>query len=204
MNITQLQKVMPHAQMAWALALLEEMPRWNIDVPAREAAFIGTVAVESLGLTRFEENLNYTDEKALNALFRKHWDGLDMDDAWGYLRQPERIANRVYASRMGNGAESSGDGWLYRGRGPIQRTGRAAYIEDSKALGYDLMTDPDALARVPKIGCASSCRFFMVTGCNELADAADIKGIRHKVNGGDNGLQEVIHATAVALKAMAA
>lgn len=203
MNSSQLLKVMPHAPMAWVLGMAEEMPRWNIDRPARIAPFVATVKVESVDMTRMDEHLHYRDEARVRAMFKRHFIDITDDDVRGYMESPEMFASRIYANRMGNGPEETGDGWNFRGRGPIQRTGKEAYAEDSKALGYDLIAHPDALFKIPAIGCASACRFWMLRGCNELADKGDIRGLRRKVNGGDFGLQEVIHASADALKVMA-
>jgi putative chitinase len=202
-NASQLGVVMPHAPMAWLIALAYEMPLWNIDTPAREAAFVGTVKVESLDLTHMEENLHYKNEARVRAMFKRHFIEISDDDVRGYMESPEMFASRIYANRMGNGPEATGDGWRFRGRGPIERTGRDAYKEDGIALNCDLLTYPESLAKVPKLGCASACRFFMMRGCNELADRGDIRGVRHKVNGGEFGLEEVIHATSDALRVMA-
>jgi putative chitinase len=110
----------------------------------------------------------------------------------------------AYASRLGNGDELSGDGWRYRGRGPIQLTGKANYKEYGAAITADLLGNPDTVARVPKIGCAVACRFWMVNGCNSLADFGDIEGITKKVNGGEHGLQDRIRLTAETLRVLAA
>jgi putative chitinase len=199
-NSSQLLVVMPKAPMAWLIALAEEMPRWNIDTPAREAAFVGQVAHESAGLTKLEEGLDYSAGRIL-AVWPQRF--ADLNEATRYAHHPVALASKVYAGRMGNGDEKSGEGYMYRGRGPIQLTGKDAYREYGTALNADLVSDPDALIRVPRLGCAAACRFFLVKGCNELADAGDIAAITRKVNGGDNGLDDRIHLTAAALKVMA-
>jgi putative chitinase len=203
-TLSQAQAIFPRAAAAWLLALIEEMPRWDIVGPDRVSAFLGQIGHESNGLTVLDEKLHYTDAERVRAIFGRHFDALDVDDAWGYLQQPERFANRVYAGRMGNGDEASGDGYRYRGRGPIMRTGRAAYQEDADALACDIITDPDLVARTPAVGCAVACRFFLVNRCNELADRGDIEGVSRKVNGGHIGLKERIHLTADALRVLAA
>jgi putative chitinase len=200
MNVTQLALLMPRAPSSWLIALATEMPRWNIDTPARESAFIGQIAHESAGMTKLEENLNYSAE----ALMRVWPKRFNAERAQLCERNPERIANVAYASRLGNGDEISGDGWRYRGRGPIQLTGKANYKEYGAAILADLLGDPDAVARVPKIGCAVACRFWMVNGCNDLADEGDIGAITKKVNGGDHGLQDRIRLTAEAVRVLAA
>lgn len=191
---------MPHAPMAWLIALAEEMPRWNIDTPAREAAFVGQVAHESAGLTKLEEGLSYSAER-LVAVWPHRFP--DAEVAASYARNPRALANKVYAERMGNGDEASGDGYKYRGRGPIQLTGKDSYREYGNALGADLVSDPDGLIRVPRLGCAAACRFFLMKGCNELADAGDITAITRRVNGGVEGLDDRIHLTAAAVKVLA-
>lgn len=206
MNVTlsQMQAIFPAAPVSWLLAMISEMPRWDIVGPDRVSAFLGQIGHESRGLTALDEQLYYTDEKRVRAILGRHFDPLDIDDAWGYLRQPERFANRVYANRMGNGDEASGDGYRFRGRGPIMRTGRDAYREDRGALGHDLITDPDAMSRTPAIGCAAACRYWLVNHCNELSDRGDIDGITRKVNGGHIGLKERVELTADALRVLAA
>ena len=191
---------MPRAEPAWLIALASEMPRWNIDNPARESAFIGQIAHESAGLTRLEENLNYSAER-LVAVWPKRF---TPETAQLCARNPQRIANAVYANRLGNGDELSGDGWRYRGRGPIQLTGKSNYEEYGIALVTDLLGNPDSVARVPKVGCAVACRFFMVNGCNDLADEGDIGAITKKVNGGGHGLEDRIRLTADTLRVLAA
>lgn len=203
-TLTHLKDIMPRASVAWLLALLEEMPRWDITGPERVSALLGQLAHESAGMTKFDESLYYTDADRVRAILGRHFDPLDVDDAWGYLQQPERFANRVYAGRMGNGDEASGDGWRFRGRGPHMRTGRAGYAEDKDALNYDFLGDPDAMLRVPALGCASACRYFMVNRCNELADRGDITGISKRINGGTIGLEDRLHLTAEALRVLAA
>jgi putative chitinase len=103
--------------------LAETAERYELVTPARKAMFLAQYAHETGGFQKLTENLYYTSVDALLASTKPHWDALDADDAWGYLQQPERLANRVYANRMGNGDEASGDGWRYRGRGLPHLTG---------------------------------------------------------------------------------
>lgn len=167
-------------------ALDAAMHRFEIDTPPRMAAFAAQLAHESGQLQRWTENLNYRWER-LRQVFPKHF--TSDAQAQAFDRKPERIANRVYASRMGNGPEASGDGWRYRGRGPIQLTGRDNYRACGSAIGVDLVGDPDLLA-TPGPGCLAAAWFWTRNGLNALADAGDFVTITRRINGGLNGLAE--------------
>jgi putative chitinase len=167
-------------------ALDSGMRRFEIDTPARMAAFAAQLAHESGQLQRWTENLNYRWAR-LRQVFPKYF--TSDAQAQAFDRQPERIANRVYASRMGNGPEASGDGWRYRGRGPIQLTGRDNYRACGSAIAVDLEGDPDLLA-TPGPGCLAAAWFWARNGLNALADAGDFVTITRRINGGLNGLAE--------------
>jgi putative chitinase len=167
-------------------ALDAAMRRFEIDTPPRMAAFAAQLAHESGQLQRWTENLNYRWER-LRQVFPKYF--ASDAEARAFDRKPERIANRVYASRMGNGPEASGDGWRYRGRGPIQLTGRDNYRACGMAIGVDLVGDPDLLA-TPGPGCLAAAWFWARNGLNALADAGDFVTITRRINGGLNGLAE--------------
>lgn len=193
----QLQLVVPTAPMYWLIALAEAMPKFAINNISREAAFIGQVRHESQELTRFQENLNYSNPERIVNIFRGHFD-LDHDRvadpdeiefARKYAMNPKALANRAYAGRLGNGDEASGDGWRYRGRGPIQITFRDNYRLYGEAIGEDLVNKPDDLL-IPRTGAAASCAYFQVNGCNELADVSNIAAITKKINPGMAGLIE--------------
>ena len=119
------------------------MELYAIDTPQREAHFLAQVAHESGGFTRLEENLNYSPAGLLKT-FAKYF---TPEEATEFAHDGRRIANRVYAGRMGNGDEASGDGWLYRGRGLIQITGRNLYRRCGGGIGVDLENGPDILDR---------------------------------------------------------
>lgn len=173
--------IMPRADYEkWIGPLNGAMAKHFVTTPLRVAAFVASVAEESVELTRVVENLMYTSPEQLRAAFPTHFDALDADDAWGYVKQPERIANRVYASRMGNGPEASGDGWRYRGRGLLQLTGRTNY----RAYGHE--KDPESLA-APDLAADSAGWYWSGEGLNALADAGDFKGVTKHINGGYNG-----------------
>ena len=167
-------------------ALATAMRRFEIDTPPRMAAFTAQLAHESGQLQRWTENLNYRWER-LRQVFPKYF--ASDAEARAFDRKPERIANRVYAGRMGNGPEPSGDGWRYRGRGPIQITGKDNYRACGSAIGVDLVGDPDLLA-TPGPGCLAAAWFWARNGLNTLADAGDFVTITRRINGGLNGLAE--------------
>lgn len=159
--------------------------RFGIDTPLRLAGFLSQCAHESVGFKVTQENLNYSAQ-ALVRVFPKRFDGRQ---AIEYQRQPERIANRAYADRMGNGPEASGDGWRFRGRGFIQLTGRTNYAAFGKALDEDVLADPSAVAS-PRLAALSAAWFWQTHRLNELADAKDVLGMTKRINGGTNGLEE--------------
>lgn len=153
---------------------------FGITTPLRMAHFMAQCCHESQGFTRLRENLNYSAER-LRVVWPSRFRG---NTAAAYHRQPERIANCVYANRMGNGPEESGDGWRYSGKGLIQLTGRANYAR----LGFE--ADPEALATFPG-ALAASLGFWRDIGkCNPPADADDVEEVTRKINGGIIGLEE--------------
>jgi putative chitinase len=150
----------------------------------RIAAFLAQCCHESAGFTIREENLNYSDA-GLKQVFGKYFptDAL----AATYARKPEKIANRVYANRMGNGPESSGDGWKFKGRGIIQLTGKDNYRKASKAIfGNEetLLNNPNLLCSNPDTMVAVACWFWKTNSINVFADKGDIDGVSDKVNFG--------------------
>lgn len=170
---------------AWGAPLRDAAGLFEIDTDEREAMWIAQCAHESGGFSTLVENLNYSPAGLL-ATFGKYF---TPGEAATYARQPERIANRVYANRMGNRDEASGDGWRYRGRGLIQLTGTTNYRRAGGALGVNLTADPDLLLH-PLYAALSAAWFWRAAGCNELADAGDFIGITRKINGGLNGLDD--------------
>lgn len=159
--------------------------RFCINTPLRVAHFWAQLAHESAGFTHVEENLNYSAE-ALLRTFPKYF---TKEQAQAYANKPVRIASRVYANRLSNGNETSGDGWKFRGRGYIQITGKANYLA-YRTSGYctgDIMAKPELLTKAP--GRLKSAMWFWYSrGCNKLADNDDVKGVTKKINGGTNGL----------------
>ena len=159
------------------------------------AHFFGQCAHESGGFKVFSENLNYSD-KGLNGIFKKYFPTIA--STAGYARKPEKIANKVYANRMGNGPEASGDGWKYRGRGPIQLTGKdnyTAFAADVKRP--DALKNPDLV--VGELAFESALWFFRKNGLLAIADKgvtdAIITQISKRVNGGTHGLDDRLKKT---------
>ena len=159
------------------------------------AHFFGQCAHESGGFKVFSENLNYSD-KGLNGIFKKYFPTIA--STAGYARKPEKIANKVYANRMGNGPEASGDGWKYRGRGPIQLTGKdnyTAFAADVKRP--DVLKNPDLV--VGELAFESALWFFRKNGLLAVADKgvtdAVITQITKRVNGGTHGLDDRLKKT---------
>jgi putative chitinase len=167
-------------------ALVAAMQRFEIEAPARRAAFLAQLAHESGQLRHWAENLNY-GWQGLRKVFSKYF--RTDADARAFDRQPERIANRVYGGRMGNGDEASGDGWRYRGRGPIQLTGKDNYRACGAAIGVDLVGEPARLES-PDVGFLAAGWFWAKKGLNDLADAGDFEEITRRINGGLNGLAD--------------
>lgn len=161
------------------------MERYDIDSDVRVTCFLAQTAHESAGFRRVLENLNYS-AAGLRKTFAKYFTPAQAEL---YAHRPEQIANRVYANRMGNGNESSGDGWLYRGRGLLQITGRTNYAACGAALGIDLLTYPDSLTARTHAA-MSAAWYWSAHGCNELADAGDFERITKAINGGMNGYDD--------------
>lgn len=167
----------------WALLLRDETPHYGIVTKPQLAAFIGQVAVESQQFNRLTENLNYSAE-GLMATWSTRFPSLDF--ARQYARQPEKIANYVYAGRLGNGDEASGDGWKFRGHGLIQTTGRANINAALKELGFP-PDDPGPLA-VPSGAIKSAGIYWRSRRCNEFV--GDDTALTRLINGGKHGLAE--------------
>ncbi len=186
LTIDALHAICPKANApVWSPALEDACGEFDISTPQRLAAFLAQVAHESNGLTVFSENLNYSVDGLLKVFGKYFTPTL----ALSYAREPERIANRVYAMRLGNGDEGTGDGWRYRGRGPIQLTGRENYRKAGTALGADLEANPDSVV-APLVGSRVAAWFWNQRKLNPLADAGDFLQITKRINGGTNGLAD--------------
>jgi putative chitinase len=171
---------------AWTDALNSILPQYNINTIHRVAGFLAQCGHESNGFTVLSENLNY-GAAGLKTVFGKYF---KTTDPLQYERKPEKIANHVYCNRMGNGDEASGDGWKYRGRGPIQITGKNNYTSFSADMGIDVMASPDMVSMNKRIALLSAVWFWNKNDLNTIADNNDIKGMTQRINGGVNGLAE--------------
>ncbi len=170
----------------WHKALSQLLPDYEINTPQRIAAFIAQCAHESGGFIFLTENLNYKAE-SLVKVFPKYFK--DLATAKAYEKKPEKIANRIYANRMGNGDELSGDGYKYRGRGLIQLTGKTNY----SWFAASLEITPEEASEYTQTfeGAAqSACWFWETNKLNEFADKGDILGMTKKINGGTIGLED--------------
>lgn len=165
--------------------------KFSINTPLRLAHFLAQCGHESDGFKATQENLNYS-AKGLNGIFKKYFP--TEASALPYERKPEEIANKVYGGRMGNGLEASGEGYKFRGRGYIQLTGKENYIAFGKAIGEDIVSNPDVVSG--KHALLSAAWFFSKNGLHTMADGgatdAVVTSITKRVNGGTNGLADRI------------
>jgi len=178
----------------WHEALCKILPDYDINTPERVACFLGQTMVESAGYKALIENLNYRPE-TLVKIWPSHFQNMDIANQ--YAHQPEKIANRAYAGRMGNGDEASGDGWNYCGRGLIQITGKANYAAFAESIDTPVEQVPEFLGTFEG-AVQSACWFWENNNLNALADNGDVLGITKKVNGGTLGLEERQHYTQLA------
>jgi len=187
-TLQQLQQILPdneHVE-AWHTALSGILPDYEINTPERIAAFIAQCAHESAGFKAIKENLNYKATSLLK-VFPKYFK--TAEQAERYAHNPEMIANLVYANRMGNGAEASGDGFRYCGRGLIQLTGHDNYQAFADSIDCDIDTLPEYLATFE--GAVQSAAWFWETNnLNQLADQQDIVALTKRINGGTIGLAD--------------
>ena len=172
----------------WTDALNETFDRFAINNPVQQAAFIGQCGHECGHFRILEENLNYR-AATLMRLWPKRFPTLEVANE--FSGNPRKIANKVYAGRMGNRDESSGDGYRFRGRGCIQLTGSTNYFNAGKALGMDFWAEPD-LVSTPKYAALTAGWFWDTHKCNDAAQAQDWTRLTKIINGGTIGLQERI------------
>jgi len=165
--------------------------KFNITNPLRLAHFLAQIGHESGGFRATSENLNYSS-KGLVSIFKKYFPTIQLAEA--YARKPEKIANKVYANRMANGNEASGDGWKYRGRGYIQLTGKDNYNKFNSEVPENILATPDLVAT--KYPMMSAAWFFnrnnLWTICDRGADDTTVTAVTKRVNGGTIGLADRI------------
>ena len=165
--------------------------KFNITTPLRLAHFLAQCGHESAGFKAVQENLNYS-AKGLLGIFKKYFPTQTLAEQ--YERNPQKIASKVYGGRMGNGPESTGEGFKFRGRGYIQLTGKQNYTNFAKFIGEDTVANPDLVAT--KYPLASASFFFNSNGlwsiCDKGADDATVTAVTKRVNGGTIGLPDRI------------
>lgn len=192
LTLDQLKQLLPKNPYVdhWHDALSKLLPDYDINTPQRIAAFIAQCSHESGGFMVLKENLNYRPE-SLTKLFGKYF---DLPTAQRYCAMPDKqaaIANRIYANRMGNGPEESGDGYRYCGRGLIQLTGKSNYqnFADSLEISPEEATE---YLRTFEGAAQSACWFWEVNNLNQWADKGDILTLTKRINGGTIGLEDRI------------
>ena len=183
----------------WLEPLEHTFTTFGISDAKEQAAFIGQCSHECNHFKTLEENLNYRPE-TLHALFGHKF---KPEEIPLYAHHAEKIANRIYANRMGNRDEASGDGYRFRGRGCIQLTGHDSYWHFGQAVQKDFLTEPDLVA-TPMYAALSAGWFWKTHGCNELAETQNEEGLCRRINGGTFGLDERIKLTQHALAVLGA
>lgn len=181
----------------WYDALCQILPEYEINTPQRVAAFVAQCAHESGGFRFLQENLNYRAESLVKT-WPRHFPTVDI--AKQYQRKPERIANRAYANRMGNGDEASGDGWRYLGRGLIQLTGKNNYTFFAASIGVEDMEECAEYLGTFEGAIQSACFFWEQNKLNQWADNGDIVTMSKRINGGTIGMDDRIMKYNKALK----
>ena len=178
----------------WSEPLTTTFVKFGMVSPKEQAAFIGQCSHESGHFKLLVENLAYRAE-TLMKLWPKRFP--TMEEANKYARQPEKIANHIYANRMGNRDEASGDGFRFRGRGLVQLTGHDSYWHCGQALGQDFVMNPDLVA-TPMFAALSAGWFWSTHGCGKLVDSPE--QLCKRINGGLIGLQDRIAQSTHALQ----
>ena len=182
----------------WSEPLTTTFVKFGMVSPKEQAAFIGQCSHESGHFKLLVENLAYRAE-TLMKLWPKRFP--TMEEANKYARQPEKIANHIYANRMGNRDEASGDGFRFRGRGLVQLTGHDSYWHCGQALGQDFVMNPDLVA-TPMFAALTAGWFWKTHGCDKLLDSPE--QMCKRINGGLIGLQDRIAQSAKALQILGA
>jgi len=170
----------------WYHALEQALPDYDINTPQRVAAFVAQCAHESGNFKFLQENLNYKAE-SLCRVWPRYFPNIDI--ARQYEKKPEKIANRAYGGRMGNGPEESGDGWKFCGRGLIQLTGRSNYQAFADSIETPIEDIPAFLATFEG-AVQSACWFWESNNLNQWADKGDILTLTKRINGGTLGLED--------------
>lgn len=184
----RLEKLKGHIPDAVIAQIPDTAKKFNITTPLRLAHFLAQCGHESGGFKHIQENLNYSAD-GLKKIFPKYFPGATADS---YARNPEKIASKVYGGRMGNGDESTKEGYKFRGRGYIQLTGKSNYTNFAKFIGEDTIANPDLVAS--KYPLASAAFFFdsnkLWVICDKGSDEATVTAVTKRVNGGTIGLSD--------------
>ena len=187
----KLDKLKGHIPDAVIAMIPDTAAKFGINTPLRLAHFLAQCGHESGGFRATQENLNYSAQ-GLNGIFKKYFPTAAA--AAAYARQPAKIASKVYANRMGNGSEASGEGYKFRGRGYIQLTGKENYTAFGKSINEDIISNPDIVAS--KYALLSAAWFFTKNGLHKMADGgasdAVVTQVTKRVNGGTIGLADRI------------
>lgn len=203
LTLQQLRKLLPNNPHVehWFNALSAALPDYEINTPGRIAAFLAQCAHESGDFTTLKENLNYKPE-SLRKIFSKYFPTDELARAYCSMpNKQEAIANRVYANRMGNGDEHSGDGYKYCGRGLIQLTGKDNYTWFAQSLEISPEDASEYLATFEG-AVQSACWFWETNNLNQWADAGDILTLTKRINGGTIGLEDRVRRYEFALSIM--
>ncbi len=195
----QLRIVIPRAPEDYVDALLSVPQNWGIDTPEELATFVAELAHESSQFTQLVENLNYTSDR-LTAVWPKRFAvdpkakvKVPNDLAKKYARNPQALANYVYGNRGGNGDEASGDGWKYRGRGPIMITFLNNYVAIDKQLKRGIVANPDLILQSAVVGIESACVFWKMNNLDKYDDNDSAADDGKIINGGTVGLEDRQH-----------
>jgi len=172
--------MLPTQARVFAEPLAAACAKFGIDTAKRAGGLIGQCMVESMNFAKTEESLYYTTAERIRQVFPTRV--ASMADASRLVHNPQALANRVYAGRLGNGDEASGDGWKFRGRGLIQITGRSNYSAAAGACDRPYLEHPEFVGQ-PEGACLSAAWFWAAAGLNALADLRDWDGITRRVNG---------------------
>ena len=184
LNSDQLTRL--HIGTQWVEPLNETFEKFGINTPLQQAAFIGQCSHECGNFTKLEEGLSYAADRLMK-IWPKRFPNMEI--AQRYARNPKALANNVYANRMGNRDEASGDGYRFRGRGCIQTTGHSAYFHAGQALGVDFVMQPDLVA-MPKYAALTAGFFWNTHKLNAYADSQDYVTMTKRINGGTIGLED--------------
>lgn len=201
-TVEQLRKAVPNITDANCLKYIDILnntfARYQVNTPLRVAHFLSQVGHESSSFAVMQENLNYSAE-GLVRTFGKYFPTMQV--ARQYARQPMKIASKVYANRLGNGSEATGDGWTYRGKGAIQLTGKKNHEVYGKNVGVDFVANPELLLTLPHVIDCSGW-YFSVMNLLPVCDNDNCKILTRKINGGYNGYDDRVKRLIFAKQAL--